>query len=83
MRYVIIYTTTDYQTHKVRVNAKEYDDFEEMMIEFTLLTSSHDNVLVIETKNKKAFIRGLLYYKDALPPEECWCGETARGCLSR
>lgn len=53
MRYVMFYTTTDFETHRVKVDREEFSDFEEMMGVFTLLSDSRDNVLVIEPDTKK------------------------------
>lgn len=51
MRYVLITSFTNQGPQKPVV--EECDDFEEMMVRFTLLTRMHDIVLVIEAENKK------------------------------
>ena len=53
MRYVAFWTTNNYETNTVDVHSEEVDDFVEMMSLFTLLSSSKDNVVVIETETKK------------------------------
>lgn len=53
MRYVLFYTTNDYEEDKVYVRREEYTDFEEMMENFTLLSECKESVLVIEPDTKK------------------------------
>ena len=53
MSYIVFWTTNDYEKHTVNVHSEEVDDFVEMMNLFTLLSSSKDNVIVIEPDTKK------------------------------
>lgn len=53
MKYIVYYTTNDYENGTVDVFDEEIEGFEEMMELFTLLSSSKDNVLVIEPEHKK------------------------------
>ena len=53
MSYIVFWTTNDYEKHTVNVHSEEVHDFVEMMNLFTLLSSSKDNVIVIEPDTKK------------------------------
>lgn len=53
MSYIVFWTTNDYEKHTVNVHSEEVNDFVEMMNLFTLLSSSKDNVIVIEPDTKK------------------------------
>ena len=53
MRYVVFWTKNNYEDNTVEVLSEELTDFEEMMHLFTLLSSSKDNVVVIEPETKK------------------------------
>ena len=53
MTYVVMFTTTDFDTGRVHLDKEVYDDFEEAMQSFTLLSASRDNVVMIEPESKK------------------------------
>lgn len=53
MKYVMFYTTNDYEEEKTDIDTLEFDDFEAMMRIFTLLCETRGNVLVIEPNTKK------------------------------
>ena len=53
MSYIVFWTTNDYEKHTVNVHSEEVNDFVEMMNLFTLLSTSKDNVIVIEPDTKK------------------------------
>lgn len=53
MKYVVMFTTCDYDTSKVDLDKDVFDDFEEAMECFTLLSATRDNVVMIEPDSKK------------------------------
>lgn len=53
MKYIMFFTTDDYETNRVRVEREIFENFEDVMRGFTLLCSTRDNVLVIEAETKK------------------------------
>ena len=53
MKYVIMFTTRNHENNRYSVSKEVYEDFEEAMETFTLLSSTRDNVIMIETDAKK------------------------------
>lgn len=53
MKYVIMFTTRNHENNRYSVSKEVYEDFEEAMETFTLLSSTRDNVIMIEPDAKK------------------------------